>query len=291
MGFKGEQLGSLTQFPTRNAVASWRQEEIKISGNALKTMYFSDTTPNMFYLQNPNDVPLLVGITKTPTQTSYEYKVEPNTSRTFGRPIPTSQLYILNTSNKDITVSLFSVNDEFNLSILQNQSISVGDINGTFDGIIRGFSDGVSLPSGNNTLGNVNINESLPAGNNNIGIVTFTDEVNENIKMLADIKNELIESNKKIIDFLFFERESVSDSFTIDFSTQTFSPNCINFIANDDENAIIVTVNFANGNSKVFTLAQGDIFGDIKAEITSLTLAPKNASSVVSWRVMVGLRG
>ena len=286
-----EMRGTINQFPVKKNVASWRQEEIKISGNALRTMYFSDTTPNMFYLQNPNDVPLLIGITKTPTTASYEYRVEPNTSRTFGRPVPTSQLYILNTSNKDITISLFSVNDVFDISILQSASVSLGDIDGSFDGIIKGFSDGVSLPSGTNTLGNIGIVGAIPAGTNNIGIVGLTEELTESIKTLVDIKNGLIESNKKLIDFLFFERENVGASVTIDFADQTFKPNYLNFISNDDENAIVVTVVFVNGNSKVFTLKHGDIFGDIKADISQITVAPKNDGSSVTWRVMAGLRG
>lgn len=296
MPLNPEMRGSFNQFPVNKNIASWRQEEINLSGNALRTMYFADTTPNMFYLQNPNDVPLLVGITRTPTETSYEYRVEPNTSRTFGRPIPTSNLYILNPSNKAVTISLFSVNDVFDISILQSQSLNVSDIEGmAYDGIIKGFSSGVSLPSGTNTLGKVVISEAIPKGSNNIGIVSLTNEVTGFISGIHDLLNEVktgvIESNKKLVDFLFYERENVSASVSIDFNNEPFLPNYINFISNDDDTDILVTITFVNGSSKMFTLAHGDIFGDIKADIVGITVAPKNDTSAISWRIMCGLRG
>ena len=288
--------GFMTQFPTKKDVASWRQEEIVIPALGLKTVHFNDTRPNMFYIQNPNDIYLLLGITKIPTENSYEWRVEKNNSRTFGRPVPTNTLHILNPVNRDITVTLFSVNSTFDISVLQNFFFDTDVMESVaFDGIIKGFSDGVGLPHGNNYIGKVGL-EALPEGTNKIGVVSLTDETEEKLtnllSVLCDVRTGMTESNKKFVDFLFFERESVTEAVEVDFGSESFKPDFISFISNDDDNSnMVVTLTLVNGVSKTFTLAKGDIFGDIKADVAKVKIAPKNTGAVISWRAMFGKRG
>lgn len=310
MGFKPEQMGSLTQFPTKKNVTSWRQEEITISGNALKTIHFSDTTPNMFYVQNTNDVYVLAGITKTPTETSYEYRVEKNTSMTFGRPVPTRSIHFLNPSNKDITITLFSIYDTFDINILKNTFFNMEEMGDfVYDGIIKGFSNGVSLPSGTNKIGKVGIDGAIPTGNNKIGKIDLASPIpsgtnnigivsldNESKNDIAEIKANVASiagkvTKSDIIDFIYYERENYNGTVTITFANEAFIPNYINFISNDEDNNIVVTITLTNGNTKTFTLRNGDIFGEVKTEIASITIAPKTSGSAVTWRAMFGLRG
>lgn len=296
MSKQNEMGGFMTQFPVKKDVATWRQEEITVPALGLKTVMFSDTRPNMFYIQNTNDIHLFLGITKIPNENSYEWRVEKNNSRTFGRPVPTNTLHILNPANKDITVTLFSVNAAFDISVLQNFFFDADVISGiAFDGIIKGFGANVPLPSGTNHLGSVDINE-LPESNNHIGVVSLPEETTKTftdiLSVMDEVKAGLEESNKKIVDFLYYERQNINVPVEVDFSSETFIPDYISFIANDGEDYnIIVTLTLANGNSKTFTLAKGDIFGDLKMEVKSFKIAPESSNVNITWRCMFGKRG
>lgn len=292
---KSEQLGYMTQFPVNKDVSSWRQEEIRISGHELKTVHFTDSKPNMFYIQNPNDVYLLLGITKMPSENGYETRIDANSSSTFGRPVPTTTINLYNPSNKSVTITLFSVYDKFDITVLQNNSFNseiIGNI--AFDGIIKGFSEGVPLPHGTNHLGIVTA--QLAENRGMIGTVELTEEVAKNIAdtvtVLNEVKTELKESNKEIVDFLYYERTNISEGLTIDFESESFVPDFINFIANDDDaHSVIVTLTLANDNEKTFSLAKGDIFGDLKISVKKMFIAPKVTDTIVSWRAMFGKRG
>ena len=159
MALKPEERRSLNQFPVSNR-NSWRQEEVKISGNALKTITFTDTAPNMFFIQNPTDTVIHVGISHIPNSRNYEFRVPANSTITFGRPTATNQLYLLNKSNTEVTISLFSVYGDFDMSILQTLNV---DLSSTpvFDGIINGYGTGVSLPTGHNHIGTVAVDGNI----------------------------------------------------------------------------------------------------------------------------------
>ena len=172
-----EQKSPLSQFKMGQNQVSWRHQQVEISGHGLKTIHFMDTTPNLFMIQNPTSATLYIGITNIPTENSYEWKVSPNSSKTFGRPIATDELYILNKTNVYCTVNLFSVYDRFDLSLLADMTVSLDqsiaeEIKG--DGIVKGFGAGVSLPSGTKHIGEVSLSGAIPAGTNHIGKVTLS---------------------------------------------------------------------------------------------------------------------
>ena len=176
MATSREQTAPMKQFRRGESQISWRHQRIDISGHGLKTIHFMDTTPNMFMIQNPTDATLYIGITNIPTETHYEWKVNPNTSKTFGRPIACDELFILNTTNADVSINLFSVLDRFDLSLLADMTVSLdrsiaAEIKG--DGIIKGFGTGVSLPAGTKHIGEVSMSGAIPAGTNHIGSVSL----------------------------------------------------------------------------------------------------------------------
>ena len=299
MSNKAEQLGFMNQFPVKKDVASWRQIEVTISGLALKTITFSDTTPNMFFIQNPNDVSVLVGISHIPTNDSYEFRVDVNSSKTFGRPVPTSTLHLLNPSNKEITISLFSVNDTFDISVLQSSTFDFSGMSiDAFDGIIKGFSSGVSLPSGTNNLGFVHV-ATLPEGTNHIGEVALDSAsvelltgVKESLETIhTEFKNVLATiangQNISVTDMLSFEGE---ESVSYDFTNANFIPNYINYIANDGTSDITVNV-IIGATSHSFTLKEGESFGDINAVVSGFSVRPKTDGESIAYRAMFSLRG
>ena len=176
MASRIEQTAPMSQFRNAQNQVSWRYQKVDVSGYGLKTIHFMDTTPNLFMIQNPTGATLHIGITNIPTETSYEFKVNPNSTKTFGRPIAADELFIYNITNADISISLFSVYDRFDLSLLADTSVSLdesiaAEIKG--DGIIKGFSAGVSLPAGTKHIGDVSLSDALPAGTNHIGSVSL----------------------------------------------------------------------------------------------------------------------
>ena len=285
---KSEQLGFLNQFPVKTDAASWRQEEITLAPNELKTVNFSDSMPNMFFIQNTNDVPVFVGITKIPTTSAYERCIDANTCGTFGRPVPTRTLHILNHANKEITITLFSVYDKFDINILKDFSFtgSIGQI--VNDGIIKGFSNGVALPHGSNHIGEVSV-EVLPEGNNTLGKVNFGEDA---LAKVNDIIENLSIINREITDFLFYEQEESANGFTKNFTDESFIPNYINFIANDDDSeSITVTLTLTNNKVKTFTLKKGDVFSDVNISVSAVEITPKTEGKAVSWRCLFGKKG
>ena len=190
MATKSEQTAPLNPYRRSDTQVSWRQQLVTISGHALKTISFMDTAPNMFMIQNPTHAVLYVGISNIPTTENYEWKVNKNTSKTFGRPISTKELFIYNTSDDDITINLFSVRDEFDLSLLSDTTVSLEEavidaIRG--DGYIYGFGSGVSLPSGTHHIGNVSISDALPSGTNHIGEVNLSGALPSGTNVLGKV--------------------------------------------------------------------------------------------------------
>lgn len=139
-------------------MSSWRIHDIVIQANEVYELDLVDTLPNQFVLQNSNDERLLIGISKMPTENNYEYEITKNTTRAFGRPTRTNKLYILNTGGVDVTVKVFSVFKEFDIACLTGNNVSIEHAEISTTGIVNGFKSGVELPSGDNHIGGVNVN-------------------------------------------------------------------------------------------------------------------------------------
>ena len=272
-----EQGGSMpSQFRSTRNVISWKQEEIKIPGNALVTVHFDDTKPNMFMLQNPNETVLHIGITRIPTERTYEFKIDANNSSTFGRPVATDVIYILNKSNVDATVSLFSVADDFDMSILQSLSVDLSK-SPIYDGIIKGYTAGVSLPSGTNHIGKVDLTGSLPAGANNIGKVSLTGAIPEGNNKIGKVETDI-----KPVSMLY--SGNVTESVVTDLSNRQV--NYIVFLANDSNEDVYVYLKKPDGEGCGFTLKGGEVLNDLAFEVSSIRVT----GDVVSFRYLVGER-
>lgn len=148
--------------------STWRRDDIEVKAGETKQFAFYDTKPNLFYIQNVNATDIYIGLQYLPTVEKYEFRIEQNSYDTVGRPLACQYINILNPSNNDIVVTVYSVSDVFEISILKNYALAINEL--TLDSKIE-FKDGVSLPTGNNLIGKVGINGSIPAGNNSIGKV------------------------------------------------------------------------------------------------------------------------
>lgn len=316
MAIKPEQTGSLNQFK-RGMSTPWKQQSIVISGNALKTINFLDTAQNMFFIQNPNNAVIHVGISTLPTLANYEFKVEPNSTRCFGRPAPTNTLYLLNKGNAEITVQLMSIYGEFDLSILQSTSVDLSGASMTYDGIINGFSAGVSLPSGTNRIGTVGVDGAVAlAGTAQTdlastadGVETLVDDEEHGGKInlyslwkkldafqteqKANIEAVLAgiagAGNAPYSDMKFYYGELLTSDTTIDLTTVT--PDFINFITNDSSSDLIVELYRTETEFTSVILKESDSISDIPYRLVKLVLKPRNGGETYSYRCLLAKRG
>lgn len=127
--------------------STWRKETVTINPHEVETIDYLDTTPNMFYIINPNVAGLKVGIGSIPRANSFEYKVEANSSEIVGRPEGSTKLYILNDSGVKATITVFSVNKEFDPSILKNMNVVLEGVSLEVGSQITSIIDGLVLPT------------------------------------------------------------------------------------------------------------------------------------------------
>ena len=172
-------------------LSSWREDNITVQPHETYRHYFSDTSPNMMIIVNPNSAVIKIGIGSVPTDKKYEFKVEYNTTEVVGRPIGTKYLYLYNDSSVKANLKVFSINKEFDISALKNMNVALSDLSIETSNIIGGFEDGVSLPSGDNKIGNVGLyGDALTALLAIDGYSKTTSEKSSNINTYMSIVND-----------------------------------------------------------------------------------------------------
>lgn len=157
------QMGQLTK------ASPWRKSIVEIAAFSNGELNFSDTHPNMFYINNEGADDLFISLSTTPTAQDYQFKAGGKKTSVFGQPFGTTTMYIYNPADHNVSITVWSYSGEFDMTLLKDFEIDAESIK--FDGIIKGFASGAALPAGNNKIGNVGVTGSLPAGTNNIGSV------------------------------------------------------------------------------------------------------------------------
>lgn len=177
--------------------ATWRKQLITLAPG-LNTIDFTDTNPNLFAMVNSNDVNIYGGFSILPNVSKYEFKAAQKATSKFGQPIPVNQLYLYNPSAENISIILFSMQGVFDFTVIEGMSVNLSTENVNVGSAVNvsGFNAGVSLPSGSNLMGKVNVPELdgtktigkviVPEldGNHNIGNVKVT-SVPANLKTVV----------------------------------------------------------------------------------------------------------
>lgn len=242
--------------PSFKDFSSWRVKDISVKGFEVFTLDFLDTNPNQFVIQNPNDVVLYVGLSQIPTDNNYEFKVGRNATIPVGRPLPTQKLYIYNPLGDTVNLKVFSVYLPFEFSMLNNNTMNVEHAEIQTDGIVRGFANGVSIPSGSNLIGKVALNtdektmlETMYNWYNSNGetLVQFMELMQnynsdlvdkmENLKVVVETLPETIDKPKKTIVY----HNNLGETFTY-----TATEDCIltfEWLTNDGGSVATVYVN------------------------------------------------
>ena len=202
----------VTQFKD---LSTWREDTITIEGNEVYILDFIDTKPNMFYILNPNPAELKVAITNYPRENHYEFLVNKNSALPFGRPIGTGKLYILNTFNQPITIRVYSIADKFDLNVLKNFVVTLDNVELTAGSTIESFGEFASLPSGNNTIGRVMLEEDFTRD-----LRQHFDNINSDMDLIQQqmrtVNNSQLSANDTLTQIL--EKTGSGEGGSIDLS-------------------------------------------------------------------------
>lgn len=219
-------------------LSSWRVDDLEILAGETKEFLFQTSNPNMFFIQNPNNVVLKVSLSKMPTSENYEFSIEKNSSLTFGRPIPSKKITILNDSAIAVSIKMFSVNAPFDMSVNKNLSLNLVGAEIHTDGEVKGFSNGVQLPPGNNKIGRVGLADEEKNLLNSIeeytSSLTTIEEYTSSLSTIADdrqniediitavsgnfnnlIENSLTNIKKSVDDILSYSKKTLSEEVEV----------------------------------------------------------------------------
>lgn len=188
-------------------LSSWREQTQIIKGGEVKEIDFTDTTPNMFIINNPNPATLKVSIDSIPRLNNYEFNVDKNSVKSFGKPTGTRKIYVFNTSASDVNIKLYSIKDTFDMNVVKDLIPSIEETTLKTDGVVKGFQAGVSLPAGNNTIGTVNVESQVKTALTSLNsrqatMLTALDTTKTKATNIESNTSEMLTDNDTIIDLL-----------------------------------------------------------------------------------------
>ena len=174
-------MGKLT-----NQLSTWRKDNVECKKGNVTTLWFKHTQPNIMFIQNDSDTDLYVSIDHIPTRNDYAFKVKAHNNRLVARPYKTAQLYILNDGGTDVSCTVWSIFDTFRPEMLNDFSVDKIDLASatldemiselSYDGVIRGFANGVKVPEVADIVASL---ENLLSGNTVDNIVNLYKIFNE----------------------------------------------------------------------------------------------------------------
>lgn len=190
-----------------NDLSSWREQTQIIKGGEVKEIDFTDTTPNMFIINNPNPATLKVSIDSIPRLNNYEFNVDKNSVKSFGKPTGTRKIYVFNTSASDVNIKLYSIKDTFDMNVVKDLIPSIEETTLKTDGVVKGFQAGVSLPAGNNTIGTVNVESQVKTALTSLNsrqatMLTALDTTKTKATNIESNTSDMLVDNDTIIDLL-----------------------------------------------------------------------------------------
>ena len=274
-------MEKLRQFNTSGYI--WETNNISIEGGEVKEISLDNSKPNMFVLQNANPVDINISLSHIPTLYNYEFQVKANTTDTFGRPSSTTKVYLFNTGSVTANVKLFSVNDTFDMNILKNTNVNIDGATVTVEdnGVIKGFQAGVSLPSGNNKIGKVGLEETI---NNTIN--TINTNLSTQKTTTANIYSDTTEISSNSLNIA--RVLGVSKGCTVEYknkvneltiaSTGTAKTIHFSYLLNDS-----CDIDIKVGSNTILTIYSGEQLADFEIEIPgnqNLTIVKSSTASV-----------
>ena len=291
---------------------NWRHEVVTAKPYDVTEVFFSDTKPNVFYVQNLNDCYVYFSLSGIPSTKKHEYEVRPMQSNAFGRPYGAQRLYIYNPSGVEITLNIWSDYQEFDISMLKNFVVDIGEdvaeaIRG--DGVVKGVKDGVTFPISLPAGAVLNVSEENTPGiftkvtniltklgdiltaNNDIGTVLKTgviyQTVNGILEKVTSVKDSfttLLSDGVKIKrpGTVYSGGKTATGSTLYNFGES--GTTSIKIVTNDGTNDISVIFN--GENVAEFILKPGESITDIDVNATGISIGPASAGNEIVYRYM-----
>ena len=282
-------MEKLRQFNTSGYI--WETNNISIEGGEVKEISLDNSKPNMFVLQNANPVDINISLSHIPTLYNYEFQVKANTTDTFGRPSSTTKVYLFNTGSVTANVKLFSVNDTFDMNILKNTNVNIDGATVTVEdnGVIKGFQAGVSLPSGNNKIGKVGLEDTVNNTINQINTNLSTQKTNtenlSNMMQAIAITLSYIGRSMGINDLSNINYKNNSNNLTINNTSNSTKIVHFNYLFNDN-----CDIDVKIGNETVLAILAGEQLGDIEFEVPNNSTLNIVKSSTATAEDTVNIR-
>lgn len=274
----------LSQFPDNS---SWRQHNITIHAKEVFTLNFRDTKPNIFVVNNPNMSTLKIGLSAIPREDSYEFKVEYNTTETLGRPIGSNNLYILNDSAVDIKIVVFSIEKEFDPTILKNMNVSLDGYTIEANAEIRGIKEGIKLPISLDT----DSLSSLSGTKSGISWL-ISKEILSSYTNLASLKKVLEEISDKVEPVDNWVNSNLVSFEETDVTEKVFFTNAkrfkINNLINDGTTDIKMIITKDN-NTYDYKVKAGETLKDFTIENSTncgLSVTAYNTGETITYRIL-----
>ena len=262
-------MGKLT-----NQLSTWRKDNVECKKGNVSTLWFKDTQPNIMFIQNDSDTDLYVSIDHIPTRNDYAFKVKAHNNRLVARPYKTAQLYILNDGGTDVSCTVWSIFDTFRPEMLNDFSVDKIELGSatlsemiselSYDGVVRGFANGVKVPEVSEIAENLNNLISNGAVANVVNLYNILNSLGTIAGKIQSIydKQSHIEDIKPI-DINTFS--SSSTNTVINISSVYASGNIfrIGTISNDSKTRNLEISIIKDGDNSSFILKPDETLSDV----------------------------
>ena len=281
-------MGKLT-----NQLSTWRKDNVECKKGNVTTLWFKDTQPNIMFIQNDSDTDLFVSIDHIPTRNDYAFKVKAHNNRLVARPYKTAQLYILNDGGTDISCVVWSIFDTFRPEMLNDFSVDKIDLASatldemiselSYDGVIRGFANGVKVPEVTgiaDSLTSLISNDAVANVVNLYNILNSLTTITAKLQSIYDKQYHL--EDIKPIDINTFSSSSTSAVIQIASVSANGNRFRIGKIYNDSETRNLEISIIKEGDNSTFILKPNETLTDVwidKATSISLTFNDTQAIS------------
>ena len=281
-------MGKLT-----SQLSTWRKDNVECKKGNVTTLWFKDTQPNIMFIQNDSDTDLFVSIDHIPTRNDYAFKVKAHNNRLVARPYKTAQLYILNDGGADVSCTVWSIFDTFRPEMLNDFSVDKIEIGSatldemiselSYDGVIRGFANGVKVPevAGIATsLTNLISNNAVTNVVNLYNILNSLTTISTKLQSIYDKQSHL--EDVKPIDINTFSSSSTNTVINISAVYASGNRFRIGTISNDSKTRNLEISIIKDGDNSSFILKPDETLSDVwidKATSISLTFNDTQAIS------------
>ena len=264
-------MGKLT-----SQLSTWRKDNVECKKGNVTTLWFKDTQPNIMFIQNDSDTDLFVSIDHIPTRNDYAFKVKAHNNRLVARPYKTAQLYILNDGGTDISCTVWSIFDTFRPEMLNDFSVDKIDLASatldemiselSYDGVIRGFANGVKVPEVADIVASL---ENLLSGNTVDNIVNLYKIFNE-LQMIGTKVNSFYNEGvnvPKIDKLIPINAVYNTPTGTLAIFTPTNSTNNrikVGFLSNDNlQKNLQVVCTKTDNSTQSLTLKPNEVVNEV----------------------------